>query len=107
MEEVKSMPCKRCFKCGEVKDLSEFYKCSKRCKECCKKASREADQFAKDSTEKGVIRVLYKTQRPPRTILYKKKMNFVSGCMTTAIKNFTMLGYRVGMTSGRNLHVTE
>lgn len=63
MEEVKSMPCKRCSKCGEVKDLSEFYKCSKRCKECCKKASREADQFAKDSTEKGVIRVLYKTQK--------------------------------------------
>lgn len=63
MEEVKSMPCKRCSKCGEVKDLSEFYKCSKRCKECCKKASRDADQFAKDSTEKGVIRVLYKTQK--------------------------------------------
>ena len=64
------MPCKKCIRCGEVKDLSEFYTHPKmkdghlnKCKECCKKASREADQFAHDSSEKGVIRVLYKTQK--------------------------------------------
>lgn len=53
-----------CKYCGETKDSHEFYESNKsKCKECCKKASREADQFAHDSSEKGVIRVLYKTQK--------------------------------------------
>lgn len=55
---------RRCKYCGEDKESSDFYASNKsRCKECCKKASKEADQFAHDSSEKGVIRVLYKAQR--------------------------------------------
>lgn len=70
----------KCKRCGEDKEASDFYTSNKStCKECCKKASREADQFVKDSSEKGVIRVLYKAQKcnskqrghPPPT--YTKK----------------------------------
>lgn len=59
---------KICFKCGEKKELSLFYKHKKmgdgylgKCKSCTKVdvRSNEADY---DKTEKGVIRVIYKTQ---------------------------------------------
>lgn len=46
---------RRCKCCGEDKDVSDFYFNNKStCKECCNK---------RDYSEKGVIRVLYKTQR--------------------------------------------
>jgi len=66
---------KKCFKCGIQKDLSMFYKHKEmadghlnKCKECTKKDVREnprgreisIDSYSK--TEKGVVRVIYKTQ---------------------------------------------
>lgn len=64
---------KRCFKCGEVKGLSGFYKHSKmadgtlnKCKECTKKDSKanlERVGSLYDRSEIGVIRVIYKTQK--------------------------------------------
>ena len=60
---------KKCFKCNENKDLSDFYKHTQmhdghlnKCKKCTKSDVKNngADY---DSTEKGVIRVLYKTQK--------------------------------------------
>lgn len=66
---------KKCFKCGEIKDLSDFYKHKEmsdgylgKCKECTKKDSRDnpktngKNEDSYDRTEKGVIRVIYKTQ---------------------------------------------
>ena len=70
------MEFKRCFKCGKVKPLSEFYKHKQmadgylnKCKECAKKDSKNnhknfssfIDSY--DKTEKGVIRVIYKAQK--------------------------------------------
>ena len=67
---------KKCFKCGTVKLLSEFYKHKgmtdnhlNKCKECTKTDSRANDknnarnEGSYDKTEKGVIRVIYKTQK--------------------------------------------
>ena len=68
---------KKCFKCGKIKPLSEFYKHREmadghlnKCKECTKKDSANNPRnFSNrvnnsyDRTEKGVVRVIYKTQK--------------------------------------------
>jgi len=60
---------KPCFKCGEVKELCQFYPHKKakdghlnKCKKCTIKDVREKDGIY-DHTELGVIRVIYKTQK--------------------------------------------
>lgn len=57
---------KKCFKCGEIKELNKFYKHKQmtdghlnKCMECTKKDVKGSNY---DNTEKGVVRVLYKTQ---------------------------------------------
>ena len=57
---------KKCFKCGENKELELFYKHKQmvdgylnKCIECAKKDARGSNY---DKTEKGVVRVIYKTQ---------------------------------------------
>ena len=67
---------KKCFKCGLEKELTQFYKHKEmsdghlnKCKECAKKDTANNDKVffnrtdkSYDKTEKGVIRVMYKTQ---------------------------------------------
>lgn len=60
---------KKCFKCGTIKPLSEFYKHHEmsdghlnKCKECTKKDTRERGWVDYYRTEKGVIRTIYKSQ---------------------------------------------
>ena len=57
---------KKCFKCGENKELGLFYKHKKtadgylnKCIECTKKDVKGSNY---DKTEKGVVRIMYKTQ---------------------------------------------
>ena len=64
---------KTCFKCGKEKDLSFFYKHKRmmdghlnKCKECTKtdaKTNQAKVGRGYDFSEKGVIRVMYKTQK--------------------------------------------
>ena len=57
---------KKCFKCGENKELKLFYKHKQtadgylnKCIECTKKDVKGSNY---DKTEKGVVRIMYKTQ---------------------------------------------
>ena len=74
---------KECFKCQKIKIISEFYKQKSmkdgylnECKECTKKRVKNNEkntsksEFSYDKTEKGVIRVIYKSQ-----IFNSKKRN--------------------------------
>ena len=67
---------KQCFKCLEIKPLSDFYQHKQmgdgylnKCKECTKKDTNANEKCfshsfeSYDKTEKGVIRVIYKTQK--------------------------------------------
>ncbi len=61
---------KKCKECGIIKPLSEFYGVQGECKECTKKrVNSNPKNFSNkvancyDHTEKGVIRVIYKTQK--------------------------------------------
>lgn len=64
---------KKCFKCGKEKDISFFYKHKamkdgylNKCKDCTKSdvkknSNKVGDKY--DSSEHGVIRIIYKTQK--------------------------------------------
>ena len=57
---------KACKECKEEKDLSLFYPTQGECKECTKKRVKENSKrvgTGYDFSEKGVIRVIYKTQK--------------------------------------------